>query len=204
MKNYIIRLILIIISYFAIILSSIAQEINFDNNILTKISEYLNNIKSMKAKFVQLDNNNSISEGLLYIKKPGKFRWEYKDQPIIIVSNGKSLIYKDTELEKISYMPIEKTMAFFLVRKNIDFLSKDFQITDLVVNEYSTHLSFLQEKQRDIKEFTLVFQNNPFQLGKISFINDQEQKIIINFFNMKVNNKLSDKLFIIKDSRLLP
>lgn len=204
MQRYIVKLNLVIILKFFLITIGFAQNNNFDQNSLIKISNYLNDIKSIEARFVQLDNNNVLSEGLFYIKKPGKFRWEYKDQPVIIISNGKSLIYKDTELEKINYMPIEKTMAFFLVRKNIDFLSKDFQITNLVVNEYSTHLSFLQEKQKDIKEFTLVFKHKPFQLGKISFINDQEQKIEVSFFKMKTNNKLSDKLFAIKDSRLLP
>ena len=197
MKQYLLS---VIFSF--LICNATAQTLETNPKLVTEIENYLNNITSMEANFIQMNQDTSFSEGVFYLLKPGKFRWEYKDQPITIVANGKSLIYLDKELEQVNYIPIENTIAALLIQKNIN-LNKDVAISELTTTENAIKITVTQEKQKEIKQLSLIFQRDPFELGKIELIDEQEQKIIITFFDKKINQKKPHKdLFQIKDPRL--
>ena len=44
-----------------------------------QIEDYLNNIKTLSATFVQTASNGGSAEGKIYIAKPNKIRMEYND-----------------------------------------------------------------------------------------------------------------------------
>ena len=63
---------------------------------IAKIENYLNNIKTLKASFVQIASNANTSEGELYIAKPNKIRMEYADPVnVTIVGDGNFIVYND-------------------------------------------------------------------------------------------------------------
>ena len=60
-----------------------------DNADLRKIEDYLNNLKTLKADFVQMASNGVSAEGSVYIAKPSKIRMEYTaPDSLLIVGNG--------------------------------------------------------------------------------------------------------------------
>ena len=62
-----------------------------DQDDLDRISAYLNAIHTMKGSFVQLGPDGQIDEGVFYIEKPGRMRFEYHaPNPVLIVSDGES------------------------------------------------------------------------------------------------------------------
>ena len=68
---------------------------------IAKIENYLNNIKTLKASFVQIASNANTSEGELYIAKPNKIRMEYADPVnVTIVGDGNVIVYNDKELDQ--------------------------------------------------------------------------------------------------------
>ena len=203
MKYCLSSIVVVLFSVFFNSSVSLAEEKEFDMRVLLKIEQYLNGINSIKSNFVQLNSEGSLSEGVFYLKKPGKFRWEYQDQPIIIVANGKSLIYHDTELDQVNYIPIEQSIASLLVRRSISFASEDLEVVDLVEKGDSTRISLIKRNQKDVGEFSFLFQNDPFKLGKIELLDNQGQKISVTFFEMEINGaEMNKKLFQIKDPRL--
>ena len=52
------------------------------------------------------------SKGILYLKRPGKFRWEY-DSPLkqIIVADGKRVWLHDLELDQVSHQGQNKALS---------------------------------------------------------------------------------------------
>lgn len=78
---------------------------------IQQIESYLNNIKTLKASFVQTASNGNTSEGKLYIEKPNKIRMEY-DAPVnvLIVGDGDYIVYNDKDLDQITLL----TMMIFL------------------------------------------------------------------------------------------
>ena len=56
---------------------------------LTRVESYLNGIKSLDAKFVQIAPDGSLSDGKLYLLRPGRIRFEYAPpSPILVVADG--------------------------------------------------------------------------------------------------------------------
>lgn len=172
----------------------------YANSEIQKLENYLNSIQTIESQFIQLSPNAAINEGEFFLKKPGKFRWDYKDLPILIVSNGKSLIYYDKELEQKNYIPIENSIASLLTRKKIIF-SNDIKIVDFNKTKDSTSITLTENKKRDIQKITLIFQNSPLALGKIRLVDNTGNEISISLFNVKLNHKISSELFQIKDNR---
>lgn len=80
------------------------------NNFFTKVNSLQGSFKqqvySKKGKQIQ------SSTGLIYLNRPGKFRWVYKTpDPQTIVADGKNLWIYDEDLEQVTIKPMTSAMA---------------------------------------------------------------------------------------------
>jgi outer membrane lipoprotein-sorting protein len=67
----------------------------------------LRGIGSMTADFTQSDRTGATIPGKLYLKRPGKIRFEYAPSAkMLVVSNGKSLYLVDYEVRQVQRWPI--------------------------------------------------------------------------------------------------
>lgn len=67
----------------------------------------LRGIGSMTADFTQTDRSGQTLPGKLYLKRPGKIRFEYAPSAkMLVVSNGKSLYLVDYEVKQVQRWPI--------------------------------------------------------------------------------------------------
>ena len=66
---------------------------------LNAISAYLNDLKTAEGSFTQINDDGSISTGKLYIKRPGKMRFEYNapDSALVVASVQCSLYLTDSK-----------------------------------------------------------------------------------------------------------
>lgn len=167
---------------------------------LLKIKDYLANINNFQAEFTQINNDKSINIGRIIVKKPKKFRFEYFDQPIIIASNGKYIIYYDKELEQSNYLD-DNYLSKILVGGNI-FFNKNTEIisAELIDNNYKITIKSLLKDFDD--KVILFFSKNDLKL--LSFLIKRpdlsEVSLVLN--NLNINQRdLPDNLFEIKDSR---
>jgi outer membrane lipoprotein-sorting protein len=97
-----------------------------DQETVQRVEAYLTGIKTLRGRFVQSASNGGQATGEVWLKRPGKLRFEY-DQPndILIVSNGSMLLYFDRELEQTSYIPLSETPLGFLVKDQVDLRNAD-------------------------------------------------------------------------------
>lgn len=74
---------------------------------LDKAVAALRGISTMTADFTQTDRNGTTIPGKLYLKRPGKIRFEYAPSAkMLVVSNGKSLYLVDYEVKQVQRWPI--------------------------------------------------------------------------------------------------
>jgi outer membrane lipoprotein-sorting protein len=61
---------------------------------LRDLSAYLNSITTAESDFSQINADGSISTGKIYIKRPGRVRFEYAppDQSLVLASGGQVAI----------------------------------------------------------------------------------------------------------------
>src|SRR3954462_7908104 len=90
--------------------------------LLKKAETYLNGITAMQSRFVQVDADGTSHEGDLYISRPGKMRLVY-DPPtkMLMVADGKFLIYVDKEMNDVSHIDLNDTPAGLLLKSNLSF-----------------------------------------------------------------------------------
>lgn len=85
---------------------------------ITTLKDYLQGLNSLSADFRQITlapgasgEQAFESEGRLYLRRPGLFRWEY-DTPSeqLIVADGKRVYLQDTELDQVSHRSQEAAL----------------------------------------------------------------------------------------------
>ena len=184
---------------FILILLSVlltAHTASADQADLTKIENYLNNLKSLKAGFVQMASNGGTAEGVLYITKPSKIRMEYTaPEPLLIVGNGDYVIYHDKELDQITNIDYKDIPATMILTQKIKFDGKNLKVTDLYKDSGQTSITVEMPKNQAVKPITLTFDNNPFRLKQWKVIDQQNIEVTISLFDMETDANLSADLF---------
>ncbi len=82
-----------------------------------RLKVYLRGLRSLVSDFRQItlnaDGGRMVeSRGTLYLRRPGKFRWEYK-RPVkqVIVADGKRVWLHDLELDQVSHQSQAKCLS---------------------------------------------------------------------------------------------
>ena len=78
--------ILLKIKFFFVILT-IGSVLKADPYSLANISQYLTNLKFLKADFSQINADDTMSSGTILMKRPGRMRFEYNkpDNTLVLV-----------------------------------------------------------------------------------------------------------------------
>lgn len=163
---------------------------------LTKIENYLNNLHSLKANFIQMASNGGTAEGKVYISKPSKLRMEYTaPEPLLIVGNGDYIIYYDKELDQITNIDYKDIPATVILTRQIKFDGSNLKVTDLYKDSGQTSITVETPKTPGVKPITLVFDNEPFRLKQWKVIDPQNIEITVSLFDVEQDEAMSDNLF---------
>ncbi len=161
-----------------------------------KVESYLNSIKTMRADFVQIASNGEKIEGRLYIEKPNKIRMEYnKPSNVLIVGNGDYIVYYDKELEQVTNIDYEDVPAAAILANTVKIDGKELKVTDFYQDPGVTRVSLEYAKAGDLGPFTLVFQNNPFELKQWKVVTPQALEVSLSLYDTVVDGKMDQGLF---------
>src|SRR5262249_7395002 len=88
-----------------------------------KVSTYLTNMQQLVGNFVQVGPDGSRVRGGSYIKRPGKFLFEYEPPSRIeIIADGQSVVVRDRKLATQDLYPLSQTPLRYLLSDRIDLL----------------------------------------------------------------------------------
>ena len=189
------------LSYFYIILFLILSykaESNTDTKI--KILDYLNSMQNFSASFIQNDNE-TLSEGVVYIGKK-RVRAEYLfPSKILIVLDEDKAMYYNYELEEDEFFNPKNTNAWFFydIFRNPYF----FEDSEIVIKNNQIVVDKSGFNSEEIKYLIKVyFENNPMILRKVEvFINDGFLQISI--FDHNYNENFDKNFFKLINPNLL-
>lgn len=162
---------------------------------INRIEEYLNGIRTMQSRFIQINPDGSAWNGDLYVRRPGRFRFAY-DPPIphLLIANGAWLFHVDRALQETNVIPLAKTPAQFLVRENVS-LTKDFKITKFEQSQGYIQIGLVTRENPEIGEVTLTFTDKPLELRKWMVRDMQENVTQITLQNTRYGVNLNPDLF---------
>lgn len=162
---------------------------------VSQVERYLNNLTTVTAKFTQIAPDGNIAEGVFYLQRPGKMRWEYDPPvPIVMVSNGDTLIYYDSELQQTNNIPIKETLAGFLVQKHI-VLRDSFIVDSAEQDAGMLRISLHQKASPDEGKLMLEFADVPFRLNSMMVTDATNQETRIAFSGAVFGQPIDQKKF---------
>ncbi|NBX03239.1 MAG: outer membrane lipoprotein carrier protein LolA [Alphaproteobacteria bacterium] len=169
---------------------------------IQKLENYLSNLSTLQAGFVQSSSDGSVGEGTFYLQRPGKMRWEYAPPaPILIVSSGSDLVYFDKELEQITHIPIDDTLAGFLAQEHIVFDDQAVGIESISNEANAIRITISQRSKPEDGKLTLEFSDNPLQLRRMMVQDAAGGETTVSLTGAKFGHKLNPELFIFRDTR---
>jgi chaperone LolA len=193
MKKYLFAL-------FALFLCGHAQAQSAEN--LQRIENYLNNIKSMEATFVQMASNGATAEGRLFIKKPNKIRMEYAEPTnVLIVGDGNFIVYNDLDLDQVTHINYSDIPASLILSNEIKIDGQKLKVIDFYQDSGSTSITLDYADKGDIGPITLVFSNNPLELKQWKIVDPQSVEVSVSLYDAKKDIEISDDVFKFKDKK---
>lgn len=170
--------------------------------VITKIEDNLNNIRSMKAIFIQRGPEGNVDEGTIFLERPGRIRFEYDNEnPILVVSNGDMLSFIDYEIKQVSRWPIDKTPLSVLVDDHIDLRDRDIEIPEIIRFAGLIKISVLQPDNKDQGHITLIFEESTMELKSWEVIDVQGYTTRIALLNPEYNITVDGERFTFDDPR---
>lgn len=161
--------------------------------------QYLQNLKSARARFVQTTHGGTQLVGTFYLQRPGKLRFEY-DLPIedFVVADGTFIYFYDAELGEQSNAPIGQTLADFFLQKNIS-LSDDVTVESVERKGGYLQIKLVQASDPEAGSLTLGFKEDPLTLSKWRVVDAQGLITEVELFYLKPDIKHPADLFVYKD-----
>ena len=169
---------------------------------IQKIENYLNNMKSLEATFVQMASNGATAEGRLYIKKPNKIRMEYAEPTnVLIVGDGDFIIYNDLDLNQITHIDYNDIPASMILSNQIKIDNNNLKIVDFYQDSGSTSITLDYANKGDLGPITLVFSNNPLELKQWKIVDPQSVEVSVSLYDAKKDFELNDDVFKFKNKK---
>ncbi len=160
---------------------------------LTAFEKYLNSIQSLSSNFKQTNSDKSISNGKIWLKKPGKLRFEYENpESLLVVANSGFMVV----IDKISNTPpqrflTKKTPLGLLVEKNISLSEYSFEVDQ---NENLANLIVSKLGEKNGNSFIIHFNLNPLSIRGWTLKTSPGETIRVDLFETKFNISYEDEL----------
>jgi hypothetical protein len=166
------------------------------------ISDYLNSFKTLQGEFTQISPKGNMSQGVFYIAKPGKMRFEYAPpNPFLIVSDGTWLTIKNVKKEKGDQFPLSQTPLRLVLGNKVDIV-KDTSVLDY--QEQDGILTVTVEDKKNTLgsgQLTLVFDQTRKVLQQWIVIDGKGRKTTVSLENLQAGIEPDPKLFVVKIKR---
>lgn len=170
---------------------------------IAEIDAYLNSVKTVRARFLQVSSDGQTAEGTVYISRPGHMRLEYAPPvPLLIVADGTFLIVNDTKLDQVSYIPLGSTPAGILLQPGIDLDGGDVAVTQLSEDAGTLRVTVVRRESPTDGNLTLVFDTDPLTLRRWEIVDAQSITTQVTLVSAVFNQSLDDSLFRFKNPRI--
>lgn len=91
-----------------------------DREDIARVESYLESVRTLEARFLQIAPDGSTAEGMFWLSRPGRLRLEYDPpNPNLLIADGRALAHIDRSLQTIAYLPLASTPAGVLVRAEV-------------------------------------------------------------------------------------
>lgn len=166
-----------------------------------EVQDFFTNLRSLRARFVQLSPDGGLARGLFNLARPGLLRFDY-DPPatLLIIADGEDLLLHDTALNDTTRWDIDDTPLTFLLSDKV-IVGRDIQIKRAVSEEGVLTVTLYDEERANEGSVDLVFIESPFELKQWRIIDGQDQVTTLVLEEAVFNGPVDFALFELETRR---
>tara|TARA_Y100000022_G_scaffold105516_1_gene91155 strand:- start:361 stop:954 length:594 start_codon:yes stop_codon:yes gene_type:complete len=182
---------ILIFCFIIILYNKSFSDVNTD-----KIINYLSSFNTLKSNFIQVNTNGDILTGKVALIRPGKFRIEYNETSLLIISDGKKVAVINKDIKSISFYSLKDLPASMILFKDISLNAIHLLKSKNLENRIE--ITFTTNKKKNDEVIQITFEKQPLIMKKWSIDGLNETKTEIMFNNLLLDNQIDAKLFDIE------
>jgi len=168
---------------------------------LARIETYLNSIRTLRAHFMQVAPDGSVSRGTAWLERPGRMRFQYDPPaPFLLVAGHGQLVFQDRSINQISQMPLGLTPLGILLAEHISLAGK-VTVVGFQRQPGQLQVTLVRTNSPQDGSLSLLFSDNPLALRQWTVLDAQRRVTRVTLYNAEQGIALDPKLFEFVDPR---
>jgi outer membrane lipoprotein-sorting protein len=167
---------------------------------LNAISNYLNSFQTAAGEFTQINADGTISTGQIYIRRPGRVRFEYNppDNSLVVAGGGTVAIFDGKSNTTAEQFPLRQTPLNLILERNVN-LARKRMVVGHDSDGTSTSVVAQDPDHPEYGNIRLVFTANPTELRQwvITDGSGEQTTVILGALQKGIN--LQPSLFSIQN-----
>lgn len=169
---------------------------------LDQLSTYLNRLKTVQGDFTQINADGSIDTGTIYIRRPGRARFEYNAPNNALVMAGQSqlAVFDPVTPDSAEVYPLRRTPLSIILANKVD-LGQAKMVVDHREVDNTTVVTAQDPEHPEYGSIQLVFTADPIRLRQWVISDDGGSHTTIILGDTKTGMSLNNALFSISSER---
>jgi len=132
---------------------------------LNQISQYMNGLQTAQGGFTQINADGTLSTGQIYIKRPGRIRFEYNapDNSLVMAGGGQVAIFDPKSNNGPDRYPLNQTPLKIILERNVNF-GQARMVTGHTSDGTTTTVTAQDPDHPEYGNIQMVFTANPTEL----------------------------------------
>ncbi len=169
--------------------------------LVDKATGYIQGLGSAKGRFIQTDQRGTVTQGALYLQRPGKARFAYEGPSgLLVVSNGNNVNIFDSRLKTFESYPLSRTPLALLLAREVR-LDRGVVITDVRRLADGFTIVAQDAKRQTLGRISLDFSDGPVSLIGWTVSDVKGGQIRVRLVDFEKTGDLDPKLFVLTDPR---
>jgi outer membrane lipoprotein-sorting protein len=162
---------------------------------ISRIEAYLNSIRSLKAHFMQVAPDGGVSQGTLWLQRPGRMRFQYTPPaPFLLIAAHGVLTFNDSSLQQTTNIPLSRTPLGILLADQVT-LSGAVTVTSLQHPPGQIQLTLVRTDSPGDGSLTLILSDPPLQLRQWIVVDAQRRETHVTLSNFQFGLNFNPQLF---------
>ncbi len=167
---------------------------------LKQVATYLNGLRAIQARFLQVGPDGATTQGTLWLERPGRMRFQYdKPSPLLLVASGGTVVFHDSQLDQTTNIPVGQTPLGLLLADSIT-LSGDVTVTEFDHPPGQFLVTLVRSRTPGDGSLTLAMNADPLALVGWSVVDAQGRETHLRLSELRPGGPYDPSLFVFKDA----
>ncbi len=166
---------------------------------LNEVSNYLNQLQTATAGFTQISADGSIQTGTLYIKRPGRIRFEYAppEKSMMIAGGGQVAVFDARSNTGPERYPLNQTPLNIILERNVN-LGRANMVTGHTSDGTTTTITAQDPAHPEYGSIQMVYTADPVELRQWIVTDNAGEKTTVVLNDLTPGVGISDRQFNIQ------